>query len=250
MILTEHNTRFSRGAVRPYQKKVITNLLKQAKSIIAVGPGLKSSLSKFTEKEIIIIPNMVDVSAFSCKTKMSGEPFSFLSIGVLTYKKGFDLLIKAFSILLRSHPNATLTIVGDGELKEELQLLVEKMSLEEKVRLHGKAQRNEIPDLFTECDSFVLASRHETFGVVLIEAMASGKPVISTNNPGPLSIVTKETGLLVENEDIQELSTAMEKMIDHYSDYNSDYIRKYCLDHFSKEVIIKKINDIYQEVLS
>lgn len=100
-----------------------------------------------------------------------------------------------------------------------------------------------------KCDAFVLASRYETFGVVYIEALASGKPVIGTFNGGAEDIINENVGILTEIDNVDKLSDAMEYIEKNYKKYNKESLRKYCNDKFSSNVIINKIINVYKEVM-
>ena len=100
-----------------------------------------------------------------------------------------------------------------------------------------------------KCDTFVLPSRYETFGVVYIEALASGKPVIGAFNGGAEDIVNKNVGILVEKDNIEQLSEAMNYIKTNINEYNPSEIRRYCTDKFSAKVIISKIISTYEDVL-
>jgi glycosyltransferase involved in cell wall biosynthesis len=93
-----------------------------------------------------------------------------------------------------------------------------------------------------------LASRFETFGVVFVEAMASGVPVIASKTGGPDSFVTSETGMLVSVENIEETTAALETMFFKKNSFDYEYIRNYAVENFSEEVIAKKIIGLYEEI--
>ena len=99
------------------------------------------------------------------------------------------------------------------------------------------------------CNAFVLASLHETFGVVYIEALASGKPVIGTYNGGAEDIINDNNGLLVNKNDIKALGDAMVYLSDNISSYDKEKIRKECVDRFSKDKIINEVINVYSTIL-
>ena len=95
---------------------------------------------------------------------------------------------------------------------------------------------------------FVLPSRYETFGIVLIEAMACGIPVIATKCGGPEEIVTDETGLLIEKDNPEELALAIKNIWANPGKYNKQTIRKYSADKYGQSVFAEKISALYMSI--
>ncbi|TRO13758.1 glycosyltransferase [Ectopseudomonas mendocina] len=118
------------------------------------------------------------------------------SIGRLSREKAQDRIIKAFSQLHQCYPNARLVIAGQGPEKDRLSELISLLGLDDSVRLLGYIE-NPYP-LFKRLDLFVLPSDYEGQGIVLLEALALGRPVIATDIPGPREILQEQGGLLVE----------------------------------------------------
>ena len=96
-----------------------------------------------------------------------------------------------------------------------------------------------------QCDVFVLPSLYETFGVVLIEALAAGKPVIATRCGGPESIVNDENGLLVAPANSDALGRAMRQMVEAIDRFNKDIIRSDCIARFSRQAVIEQLGRVY-----
>ena len=136
-----------------------------------------------------------------------------ISIGRLTYQKGFDILLSAFQRIAYKYPDWQLLILGEGELRLELENLRDKLGLTYQVFLPGLLD-NPFPFL-KQSKLFVLSSRFEGFGNVLIEAMACGLPVISTDCPsGPREIIRNSVnGILVPNEDMPALAATMDRLM-------------------------------------
>lgn len=250
LVVTEHSSKLIRNLLKSYEKREVANTLKKANGIISVGPSLKKELQKYTDKHIFEIPNIVDYKAFQNISSKDSQKdrFRFLSLAFLTPNKGMDILIKSFAKGFKGD-DVELVIGGDGQQMDELVKLAKELGVDTQVRFLGRIDRQQVIAQMQNCDAFVLASKFETFGVVLIEALASGKPVISTRSGGPESIVNDKNGFLVPVDDVEELSKAMQQLYNHYHEYNPAEIRKECEDRFSEEVIVGKIKEVYHSLL-
>lgn len=248
LIITEHSSAFVRGLIKEYQKPFIREAFDQAKKVIVVGPSLEKELEKYTEREkIILIPNIVNTSLFKPNDDIQkSNKFRFFSLAFLTYNKGFDLLLKAFAMAFKGNGEVELVIGGDGEERENLEKLAVDLGIEKQVTFLGELSREQAAMEMQKCDAFVLASRFETFGVVFIEALACGKPIIATKCGGPEMIVEEHNGILVEVDNVIELSVAMKQVLENFERYNKNIICTHCYQKFGKENVIKRISYIYQ----
>ncbi|KQX16431.1 MULTISPECIES: glycosyltransferase family 4 protein [unclassified Ensifer] len=137
------------------------------------------------------------------------------AVGRLTWQKGFDLLLQAFAKVAPKHPDWKLVIWGEGEARKELEDLRDQLGLTERVELPGVTAR---PGLWVEtADVFVLSSRYEGWGIALLEAMASGVPVVSfACEWGPTDMVRDgENGILVSNGDVDALAEALSNVLEN-----------------------------------
>lgn len=173
-----------------------------------------SFFSKRIRKKGIVLPNPLDLNRIP--TPHSGERTKdIVAAGRLVEQKNFPLLIKAFAKFSESNPEYTLVIYGEGKLKDDLENLAKSCIKSGKYRFAGKT--NELLECMKDASMFVLSSDYEGMPNVLIEAMAIGMPVISTDCPsgGPAELIKNgENGLLVCTNNIEELTNAMCKIID------------------------------------
>ena len=114
----------------------------------------------------------------------------------------------------------------------------------------GALSRVEVQKMMNRANCFVLSSDAETFGVVLIEALSQGTPVIATKCGGTEEIITEENGILVEKDHIGILADAMARMAKNIRNYDPERIRENCLKRYGSEAFIKQMNDIFKEILS
>lgn len=248
-IVTEHSSKFLLNSLRPYEREEVKKVLTHAKSIISVGPTLQEKLKEIVhEKEINLIPNIVNIDEFQLEKVERSNRFRFLSIAFLKPGKGMDILIRAFHKAFAGE-DVELFIGGSGSELDRLNALVAELKLETQVTFLGLMSREEVKKELQETDVFALASKFETFGVVFIEALACGKPVISTASGGPEYIVNDKNGKIVPIDDIEELSRAMIEVKDNYNKFNPEEIRVDCIERFGEEAIVSKINTLYEQVI-
>lgn len=140
--------------------------------------------------------------------KSNGQNKRFLAVGRFSPKhKGFDLLITAFAVFAQNNSDWSLDIVGDGPEKDKLHQLITYNHLENRVKLHPFT--NNIQDYYSSASIYVLSSRWEGFGLVLVEAMAHGLPIISSDLPSSKDILG-DFGLFFRNGNISELAKRLE----------------------------------------
>ena len=248
-LITEHSTGFSNQGFKKYQLYYLKEILEHSFNIIAVGKGLKDDLQCYTNKNINIIPNMVDCERFKRDTRLTDENFTFFSLAYLTHKKGFDILIRAFAQAFAGCENVILKIGGDGAEKETLKNLCKELKLDAQVVFLGGLSRDQVVDEMNACQSFVLASRFETFGVVFIEALACGKPIIVPNIDGPKEIVNEDNGLVFEKENIDDLTSKLLLMKDQYVLYNPRQIKEHCYLKYDRHPVSQTVIDVYKGFL-
>jgi glycogen(starch) synthase len=159
-----------------------------------------------------VIPNGIRLADFANITPHSHPRPYFLAIGRHVPQKGFDTLLQAYANALTKNPNLShdLLLAGDGPSNADLQNLAKSLNLTNRVHFLGRTDRPKTAALFAGCDFFILPSRHEPQGIVNLEAMAAGKPVIATNVGGVPEIVHhNHNGLLVPPENPETLAAAM-----------------------------------------
>ncbi|WDN90730.1 hypothetical protein BuS5_03701 [Desulfosarcina sp. BuS5] len=199
-------------------------LLERSSAIFVTSPpylATSSALKPWKNKCIVvplgINPARLKTASLELKNRMEkiwgGRKPRILAIGRLTYYKGHDVLIKAAS----KTPDAMVVIVGDGELRQHLQDLINASGLAGRVKLTGLMEQEQVCALLETCDFLCLSSveRTEAFGLVLLEAMRFGKPVIAGNITGSgIGCVVKhnKTGLLVRPDDPDALAAAIRIM--------------------------------------
>jgi len=209
-------------------KKLIQYFYNKADELVCVSSGVADSLKNDfgLRKQPWVIYNGIDISNKSKnkQKRMSPKP-RILSIGRLVNQKDFETLIYAFAQVEKKVSDVKLIIVGDGPKKAKLRKLCKTMGLEKKVTFTG--WKNNLTTVMRSSDIFILSSKREGFGWVILEAMAHGLPVIVTNSPhGPSEIVENGIyGRMVEVGDSKNMAKDILELIHDKSEYS----------HFSKK---------------
>lgn len=218
--------------------------------LLAVSNALKNKIKQHFNIYSDVVYNTIGTEfENNTNNKSKKENFQFVSIGSLFPGKGYDILIKAFAKSNLASKGCKLIIIGQGGEEKKLRKLIAGYQLAENILLLGKKTKNEIADYLKESHAFVLASRGETFGVVYIEAMMFGLPVIATKCGGPEEIVNSDNGVLVAKDNVDELSDALVNMYNNIGEYNSELIARQCYERYSPSQFAKRINKIFEEVL-
>ena len=236
-----------------FQKECINECYNYSSKIITTSKVLKNEIINnfnINSKRVLLIPNPADTKYFLPKRSKTGDTFTFISVALLRPEKRLDILIKAFAILSKHIPNIVLTVIGDGPEKNKLKLLSHKLGVNNRINFIGYQNKIAVSDILRDHDALVLSSDVETFGVVIVEAMSVGLPVIATKCGGPESIVVAETGVLVDSNDKNKLSVAMKNMIEDYNNYDSNTIRQIAINIYGDKAYGDNIMNAIDSVLS
>ncbi len=192
--------------IRPLQAAVLEN----ARKVVALSNSLKSSIkSVYPNIKVKVINDGSDISRFVYKERQGDRSFTILTVSRLVEEKGIQFLLTALSKL---ESDFNLRVVGDGEVKGNLESLARKSGIADKVSFEGHLEGDALVDAYETADLFVLPSLSESFGLVAVEAMATGLPVVATRVGGIPGIVDENTGILVEPGNPIELRKAIAKL--------------------------------------
>ena len=164
-------------------------------------------------------------------------------------------MIQAFIKAFTNNSNIFLDIVGTGPLEQEMKQMVYEAGIQEFVNFYANVEDEELAEFFGACDVFVLPSvvRSEAFGLVQIEAMAFGKPVINTNLPSGVPHVSldKVTGLTVQPESVEELADAMCYLANHPKERKEmgAQARKRMKEMYRMDTMLKNVYQLYEKLM-
>jgi len=254
-VVTEHSSWYGREMLPPALMPRLLRAALASRSMLVVSPALGEALAHkvgIPAAKLEAVPNVLDdlmVVSPSRRLPRSGDEIVFLSIGDLAPVKNQALLIAAFASAFGSDPRYRLRICGSGELLSELSALVATLGIQAQVSFPGRLSREDVLFELDNCDAFVLSSDAETFGVVLIEALSRGRPVVATRAGGPDSIVEPEDGLLVPTGDHQAMAKALTEIARTLPRYDSAVLRQRAIARFGGDAIAQRLISIYEKAV-
>jgi len=201
-------------------KYVLENTASKLDGRIAVSNPAREYAAKDFPGDYKIIPNGIDTKRFSIPTAPIGEfkddKLNILFVGRLEKRKGLNFLLEAFSDLKWDYPNIRLIVVGTGNGDKDALRIIAERHIDD-VLMIGGSSHSDLPRYYQSADIFCApATGGESFGIVLLEAMAAGKPIVATNIDGYSSVMTnKKEGLLVNPANSQSIKLALEELINN-----------------------------------
>ncbi len=192
---------------------VFRAIWKNAALLVACSQGLKDRALQFMPSvSINIIPNGVELDKFyPAQEKKESDMLRLLTVGRLSVTKRVDMLIDAVAKLHKDGCKLHMTIVGGGPMEQQLKQTVRQSGLNGVVEFTGRINSEDIPHIYRQNDIFISASKLEGMSNAMLEAMASGLPIITTRCEGVEELIT-DNGLVVERSNAEEIAGAIQKL--------------------------------------
>lgn len=191
------------------------------------------SVYNLAPKSVKTIYNGTDLVNRRKKQNFNNYPYVF-AFGRLEYHKGFDILIKAFSKI--DHNNLQLVIAGTGSHESDLKSLAKNLKLKDNIKFIGRISKSEIDSYTKNALCIVIPSRREPFGIAVLEAIASGRPVLATNVGGIPELLNKKFGLMVM-PNLEEMTSGLEQLLNRFESPSVNIIDNY-IKKFSVEIMV------------
>lgn len=252
---TFHTAGFKKNPFPKFASFLFKKFNKKLNGKIAVSETAKKWIEPSIPGEYSIIPNGIDCTKFSplipSITKFRKNSPVILFVGRLDERKGIMIAIRTLKELIKDFPNAYLLVIGNGPLENKAKLLVDKLNLMNSCSFLGYIKREELPNYYASCDVYISpALGGESQGIVLLEAMASGKPVIASNIEGYRGVICDgETGILFTPGSAEDLAIKTKMIL------KNDNLRKHLAKEsrikvmeYSWDKIVKSIEDYYLEI--
>jgi len=231
---------------------------RQSAAQIAISQAVRETIERYTGHlpQLTVIPDGVDGAVFRLPedgAKRSRDQILF--VGAIRPVKGVDVLLQAVRVLASRGRNVNLLLIGEAYYgryrQEELRLrkLTGELNLQDRVRFAGKQPFPELVRQMQQSAALILPSRAESLGMVLVEALACGTPVVATRCGGPEDIVNEQVGTLVPPENPEALANGIEYVLNQQADYDPVKLRAHALENFGLELVGRRLADVYHEAV-
>ena len=225
---------------------------------VSVSTSVRDEVKSFmgdSDKQRVI-PCGVDGSVFTLGEEQSQSKNRILFAGAIRPVKGVDILLRAMRLLVSRGRSETLAIIGESYYQSyqieyaRIRQMVADLGLQARVEFLGGKTQAELARYMQQSSVVVLPSRKESLGMVLVESLACGTPVVATRSGGPEDIVNEKVGVLVPPEDPEALADAIQRVLQRPEDFDRADLRTYALAKFSWNRISKQYLELYQEAIA
>ncbi len=256
VVITVHGHDIRDLPRKPRWGELVFEALEQAAVVVSNGRDLYGRMQDLgiPAHKMEIIPNGVDCQVFrSDFTRRPGvQGWRLLYVGRFDRRKGIDVLLQAMALVRRKRDDVQLTLIGGGETTGTAGGFLrqaEALGLQDCVEFLDELPWFQISNHMSAADVFVLPSLYESFGLVLVEAMACGLPLVATRCGGPNTIVEEGIGVLVGVDDVEDLARGIEEVLKSYSTYDRQAIRQRAKEKYDYRQIAARIHRVYEAVL-
>jgi glycosyltransferase involved in cell wall biosynthesis len=240
-------------SLSPTMQRVARFAFEHAHVVMPVSGALRDGIKSIAAKaDLRVVPNVVDTTRFH-PTKAdarNGAPQRLIGVGGLYEAKGWEYLIEAVALVARTRRDFRLDLVGDGLLRGDLEGLVKRLGVGELVAFHGWLPKDEVAERLRSSDLFVITSRYDSNPCAVIEALASGVPVVGTAVGGIPDMVADGMGLLAKPRDPESIATRIEAALDEREAWDHDAIARTARERYGLESVGQSFASIYDEVIT
>jgi len=255
-IVTEHSSMYFKEAVpNIYSAGSFINsqakaVLKNASLMLTVSKELAKAINmNFLRLNCRVVPNVVDTSLFYPDNVLQEGPVRLIHVSGMGHPKNMDAIIHALAVFKSRGGNFMMQVYGTAP--EAIILKVKAAALEESIFFHGEVLQPELAAAIRKADALILYSNYETFGCVIIEANACGKPVIVSDIPVFHELVTEQkNGLFAKADDPNALADVLKSFAEKKTLFNQTMIAAETVAKYSYPVVGRQIKAIYDEVLN
>lgn len=254
-VLTEHSSYYHQGLAPPSLAGAVRAAIAGASSHSVVSPALRASLERTMgplPRPSHLLPNVLPARFEDAPAERTptGGGFIVLCVGSFLAVKGQEHLIRAFATFRHRHPEAQLRLAGEGPQRPVMQALARELEIDDAVIFLGEITPDMVRDEMLRADVLALPSLFETFGVVVIEAMACGLPVLATRCGGPDEVVTPGAGWLVRPGDAGALAEGLVRAHAERRRIDRGRLREQSIARYGRAAFAQRAEQLYAAALN
>jgi glycosyltransferase involved in cell wall biosynthesis len=250
VVLTEHSSPFAMHLGSPRSAARVHATLLGVGRVVAVSAFLAHEIRGVADIPVDVVGNVVAPAFFEAPlTWPRAEGARLLAIGLMTAQKRFDLLLRAFATARASRRELEIELIGDGPDRPALERLARELGIADRVHFAGLVTRETIVDRLAWADALVSASDHESFGLSIAEALAAGRPVITTASGGPEGFVERDTGVIVPRGDATALGGAIAELPRFLETFDPRVARDRMAERFGPDIFLDRMEAIFDNAV-
>lgn len=251
-VVTVHGSDLYSNVSRAAWKAELEPVVRDAAAVVCVsGPLARDAVMLLgaDPARTLVIPNTFDTGSFTVRdTPLSTN--TLLSVGRLVDVKGHRVLIEALALLAPTRPHLQLRVVGEGPERGGLEALAARLGIADRLTILGAVDRERLAAEYRSADLFVLPSLREGFGVVLLESLASGTPVVATASGGPEGIVGPGEGELAEPGDADSLARAISRALDRIGSFDPAALSRGVHERYGPQAVGERLVTLYRDIVA
>lgn len=258
LVLTEHASFVARLIAEPAVRVRYEATVAAAERLVVVSRALAGELVAalpVVEPKVTVIPNGIPVESFPLVARGDRAADELIFVGYRKASKGIETLLRAFAVVVAERPSASLRLVGSSpsdEIERGWHRLAAELGIGAAVRFDPAADRGGVNAALARASLFVHPSPRETFGVVAVEALATGLPVVAADSGGVTEILGDEPdalGALVPRDDHRALAAGILGSLDRIGTFDPGRLRASIIGRFDEATVARRLTDLYREVL-
>jgi L-malate glycosyltransferase len=254
VVIAEYNSMIGQHTISPMTRRKMRFSLGRADAVMPCSLFLEDALRDYVVcKRSEVVPYPVDTDRFqpSSRVEREGGLKQMLAVSSLVPRKGIHYLLLSLALIAEERRDFRVEVIGDGPMRKEYESTTKALGIEDLVIFTpGLAQHEALASRMMSCDFFVHPSTYESLGVVIIEAMACGKPLVYTDLGPYHEMFEGDVGIGVAPGAVDQLAGAIDYMLDHFQDYDSEAIAACAGRRFSRGVIAQTLHELYQSVVT
>jgi glycosyltransferase involved in cell wall biosynthesis len=254
VIHTEHSSALVSRELSPRAAKGLRLVAAHSAVLFAVSDDLASAVRRYgVSREPVVLPNPVDLEMFSRTPIGMADhqrcPRRLVTAGWLIPRKNHEIIVEALAVIA-DDLDVVLDVIGDGVLEDALRDRAASLGLSERIRFLGRLDRRRVAEVFGKADAYVHASQAETFGVTLVEAWASGLPVVTFDCGGVSAIANDFGGEVVSERTPEAMAEALRRVLARASNSQRQAIREHAVARFSTHHAESVLASAYRQAVS